>query len=363
MDSHREPAPESPPAFTEIEANRLRLPYPRWWPLLLGVTTGIIMRLIFSNIPGGPFATMMSSFVLLVPLLVGGVTVFVAETRQRRSWWYYIWMPMLANVLFVAGTMAILIEGLICSILIIPLFAVMGAVGGLIMGAVCRKTNWPDKALYSFAVLPFLLGGLEQHLPVADLDTTIEHVRVVNAAPAEIWRQIENPNSINANEVDRAWVYQIGIPLPKTGKTERTPDGMLRHITMGSGIHFDELATVWEPNRHVRWANRFTADSFPPNTMDEHVKIGGRYFGIGDTDYTLTPARSGTGTELRMTVRYRLSTSFNWYAGPILHFLIGNFEDVALGFYARRAEAGSGQPPSNVAAALGSPLAAAGDFR
>ncbi len=39
-----------------------------------------------------------------------------------------------------------------------------------------------------------------------------------------------------------------------------------------------------------------------------------------------------------MTVRYCLSTSFKWYAGPILEWLIDNFEDVILGFYAHRAE-------------------------
>jgi hypothetical protein len=42
-----------------------------------------------------------------------------------------------------------------------------------------------------------------------------------------------------------------------------------------------------------------------------------------------------------MTVRYRLSTSFNWYAGPVLDLLVGNFEDAILAFYARRAEAGA----------------------
>jgi hypothetical protein len=124
--------------------------------------------------------------------------------------------------------------------------------------------------------------------------------------------------------------------VPKSGVTERTGEEMVRHITMGAGIHFDEIAADWQPNHHVRWINRFAADAFPPNTLDDHVKIGGRYFGIGDTDYTLVPL--GKATELKMTVRYRLSTSFNWYSGPILEWLIGNFEDVILGFYAHRAE-------------------------
>jgi len=334
MDTEPLPPPATP--LTERPVRKLTLPYSRWLPVAVGVMTGIALRLVFSSRPGLPYAAMMSSFVLLVPLLVGAATVYVAETQRRRTWAYYVWAPVLANVLFVLGTMAIMIEGLICAILIVPLFAVVGAVGGLIMGVVCRKALWPRNTLCSVAVLPFVLGGLEQEMPIPDRERTIEHVRIVRASPADVWRQIENPRDIGPEEVDSAWVYRIGVPVPKAGVTERTGEGMVRHITMGGGIHFDEIAADWQPNHHVRWVNRFAADSFPPNTLDDHVRIGGRYFGIGDTDYTLVPL--GEATELKMTIRYRLSTSFNWYAGPILEWLIGNFEDVILGFYAHRAE-------------------------
>jgi hypothetical protein len=345
-----EPQPSPAPAPSVEKQNKHLLPYSKWWPLAVGATTGVALRLVFSGRPGDPYSAMMSSFVFLVPLLVGAATVYVAETQHRRSWAYYVWAPFLANVLFVLGTMAIMIEGLICAVLIVPLFGAVGAIGGLIMGAVCRKTHWPRQALYSVAVLPFVLGGLEQHLPLPDRERTIEHARIVNASPADVWRQLENARDIGPEEVERAWVYRIGVPVPKAGVSERTAEGMVRHITMGSGIHFDEIATDWQPNRHVRWANRFAPDSFPPNTLDDHVKIGGRYFGIGDTDYTLRPL--GSATELRMTVRYRLSTSFNWYAGPILDFLIGNFEDVILGFYARRAESDAERTSANSGAGV-----------
>lgn len=325
---------------SEKKTDKPSLPYSKWWPFVVGAITGVALRLVFSGRPGDPYSAMMSSFVLLVPLLVGAATVYVAETQHRRSWAYYVWAPFLANVLFVLGTMAIMIEGLICAILIVPLFGVVGAIGGLIMGAVCRKTNWPRQALYSVAVMPLVLGGFEQHLPLPDREVTIEHARIVNASSADVWRQIENARDIVPEEVERAWVYRIGVPLPKAGVSERTAEGMVRRITMGSGIHFEQIALDWQPNRHVRWANRFAPDSFPPNALDDHVKIGGRYFDIGDTEYTLTPL--GKATELQMTVRYRLSTSFNWYAGPILEVLIGNFVDVILGFYARRAEANAG---------------------
>jgi hypothetical protein len=51
-----------------------------------------------------------------------------------------------ANLLFIAGTMMILLEVLIRAIVIAPLFFITGAIGGLAMGAVCRLTSWPKQA-------------------------------------------------------------------------------------------------------------------------------------------------------------------------------------------------------------------------
>jgi len=81
-----------------------------WWPLVAGVLYGIAIRLVFSGEAGGPYNAMMSSFTLLVPVLVGALTVMVAERTSRRSWSYYFWAAAGANVLFVIGTLALTIE-------------------------------------------------------------------------------------------------------------------------------------------------------------------------------------------------------------------------------------------------------------
>ena len=56
------------------------------------------------------------------------------------------------------------------------------------------------------------------------------------------------------------------------------------------------------------------------------------------TFYSRQPGRSGT-TTLRVSMRYRVSTRYNWYAQPVAELFVSNFEDTALRFYARRAEA------------------------
>jgi hypothetical protein len=91
---------------------------------------------------------------------------------------------------------------------------------------------------------------------------------------------------------------------------------------------------------------RFKPDSFPPGALDDHVRIGGEYFDLIESSYSLAPHDGGTRLTLRS--RYRVSTHFNWYAGPVADFLIGDFSEVILRFYARRAErAAIAQPASS----------------
>jgi hypothetical protein len=112
---------------------------------------------------------------------------------------------------------------------------------------------------------------------------------------------------------------------------------------MGKGIQFDQVATDWECYRRVRWHYRFTPQSFPPRALDDHVRIGGEYFDLLDTEYSML-AVGNRLTILRVSISYRVSTRFNWYAQPIAELFVGNFEETALRFYARRAEAQAAWP-------------------
>jgi hypothetical protein len=338
MDPHfaSPPEPPQPHPAPPLRPKRWRLS--RLWPVAAGAGLGLLMRLVFSGNAGEAYTPMMASFLFLVPAIVGATAVFIDERSASHSSGRHFGLGAIANLAFVAGTFAVMMEGLICAILIVPLFMLVGGVGGVLMGLVCRRLNRPDRTLYSLAALPLLLGGFEQHLVLPTQVNGVERVRIVAASPEGIWQQLENAHDIQPGEVGDAWMYRIGVPLPQAGLTEQTPAGPVRHVTMGRGVHFDQVARQWRPREYVRWTYRFTEDSFPPGALDDHVRIGGHYFDLIDTEYTLTPRGDGR-TELRIGMHYRVSTMFNWYAQPIARWLIGNFEEVILGFYARRAEA------------------------
>jgi uncharacterized protein YndB with AHSA1/START domain len=228
------------------------------------------------------------------------------------------------------------IEGLICAIVVLPLFAVLGGIAGIFMGAVCQWTGHPRSTLLSVLALPLVLGSLEHHVPLPNTVDTVTAVRLIDAPPDRVWQAILYADDIQPEEMGSAWMYRIGVPLPRSAVTVESNGERVRHIEMGKGIRFDQVVVEWEPERRVRYIYRFTPDSFPPHALDDHVRIGGDFFDLHDTEYLLEGRPDGTRLTVRMS--YRVSTHFNWYARLVGRLLVGNFEKTALDFYARRAE-------------------------
>jgi hypothetical protein len=203
------------------------------------------------------------------------------------------------------------------------------------MGALCRQLFEPQRPLYCLVALPLVLGAIEPP-PSAERIGTVERSVLIQAAPERVWQTIQNADAIEPGEVDSAWMYRIGVPLPLAGLTRREGGEIVRTITMGKNVHFDQVVTEWQENRLMRVKYRYQPDSFPPYALDQHVVLGGHYFDVTGTDYSLEPRGSDTTLTIRM--KYRLRTRFNWYADPVARILFADFENVILEFYRQRSE-------------------------
>jgi hypothetical protein len=311
-------------------------PFSNWYPFAAGVAGGLFLRALFSGQPGGTWSAMAGSFIFLAPMLVGAITVYVAQTHKKRSWAYYFWAPFVANLLFVLGTLVIMWEGLICALVIMPMFAFVGAIGGLAMGIVCRVTNWPKQAILSLAALPIALGLGGDYVPTPTVISSVQRSVFVNAPRAQVWHHINYATNIRPEEFSATWAAKIGVPMPQSGVTEMTAQGRVRKSLWDKSVHFDEPIVEWQPERYMRWTYRFDPTSFPPHALDDHVMIGGHYFDLHDTSFTLTP-ESG-GTRLAIKAHYRVSTQFNFYADRVAQLLLGNMFETGLEFYKNRSD-------------------------
>jgi hypothetical protein len=260
--------PDNPEFKAEQEG---KMPFKMRYPIVAGLLMGLLLRLLFSGNPGTGWSAMAGAFIYGSPILVGAVTVYVAELKQRRSWGYYFWAPFFANNLFVLGTLLIMIEGLICAIVIIPLFSVLGGLGGLAMGVVCRLTKWPKQSLYALAALPLTLGFAGDLLPTPQEFSRVERSIYISAPPDAIWQQITQAKDISPEDFKGSWAARIGVPMPLAGVTTykegQSPTGYIRQASWQKKVHFEGVVTDWQPNQYLRWTYRFQSDSFPPQAL------------------------------------------------------------------------------------------------
>ena len=309
----------------------------------IGAVYGLLMRLAF----GLPlFATggrsnaaseaMLWSFVCLVPFLVGLLTVHFSGGRERTLG-YAILAPWLPIIAFVTGTAVLMIEGSICIAMALPLFLLISSIGGVTMWAVLKWYRPSASAMSVLLVLPLLLGVWERDRPLPNRVRTSDASVRIDAPPEAIWALINRAEAIRPSEMSDGLAYRIGVPYPQSAHTVETPQGRVRKLRWDKGVSFDEPIQAWEENRYVRWTYSFLPGTIPPDALDEHVVIGGKYFDLLDTSYRLTPA--GQGTRLDIHVTYRVSTNFNWYADLWGKLLVDDAAGTILQFYKRRAEA------------------------
>lgn len=305
--------------------------------ILLGVGYGLAMRLLFANhILRTNMEVVSFAFMLGTPFVVGAIVVY-GQRNSKPSIWKMIYAPWLAILLAMLGSAIALLEGAICIVLALPLFLLLSSIGGLMMGLILRYTDKGPTALNSFLLLPFMLVAFQPVMPERP-KLLEERVAIEVAAPPQrIWAEILNARNIQRYELPPNFTHLIGVPRPVEGINISTPKGEIRYSKWDRGVHFSALVTQSVKNRSITWNYHFTSDSFPDGSMDEHVRIGGKYFDLYDTTFNLTPLSSGL-TKLEIVSHYRVNTDINFYAVPVAKFIAHDFMSTILQFYKLRSE-------------------------
>lgn len=305
-----------------------------------GVVAHRVFDILFTQPEQGRSGLMLGSFLIGVPLVVSLLWSALMARTRRVSFWQVLLGSSTPLLLFVFIAGAFLGEGMVCVLMALPLFLLMGLVGSVLGWASEALTRDRSPKLLGVAlVLPFLFAGVEQQLPEPEAVRELTRSIHIAAPPERVWQHINFPRDIRPEELAGGWAYRMGVPYPLGAWTVEPRVGGLRELRWERGVRFQEEITAYDDGRHIAWRYLFTADSFPPGSLDDHIFIGGRYFDLRDTGYTLVPEAGGTRLDIR--VGYRISTRFNWYAQPWADFLIGDTAQTILRFYKARSEAPS----------------------
>jgi hypothetical protein len=308
--------------------------------VVMGVAYGIIARFVFgSSKLEGAFEIMSISFIFVVPLVIGYLTIALSPADETPKWGRWIALPWTTSLLTIFITLLLAWEGLICAVVWIPLFLVMSSIGGVFAGLVRRGVDSGSTRgmmLASLVIFPFLLSPLEQRSQAGEDFHIVENRIEIDATPSEIWEQIREVAPIRDEETEWSFTHWIGFPEPIEARLIGEGVGSVRHATFEGDVLFRETVTAWKPDSLLSFT--IAPDSgIPPTTFDEHVVVGGRYFDVLEGTYTIEPVAPGRCI-LHLTSRQRLSTRFNAYTSLWTDFFMSDIQQSILKVIRKRCD-------------------------
>lgn len=318
--------------------------------LIASAVYGITIRAALSHptshagqLAGGAVWLMTLGFLFLVPYAMGYISVATLCSIQRQEghappgvaqWIFFPWLPAVAAML-VAALFAW--EGSICLLFAAPVVLIMASVGG-VSAALSQRRRFRPAQLSAVALLPLLMVLFETQVPDPASYRTVDTAIRIHAPAAAVWANVARVPSILQSELPRSWVTTIGFPRPVEATLSHEGVGGVRRASFTGGLVFTETIDRWDALQDLAFSIHANAASIPPTTLDEHVKVGGRYFDVLEGEYRLTALPHGE-TLLHLSSRERVSTHFNGYAGWWTDCVMRSIQNSILVVVKRRAEA------------------------
>jgi hypothetical protein len=242
---------------------------------ILGAAYGVFARFVFGRgVLENFFEVMSCAFIIGVPIALGFITVWFTDYRRTNRWGVWIVAPWLASVTCLVCALALVWEGLICVILLLP---------------------------------------IEQLQSINSQVRTVQTQIKIHASPQIVWDQIKSVRFISEKEQSFSFTHMIGFPQPLDAKLVGQRVGAVRLATFEKGVLFIETINEWDEPHRLSFSIRADTKDIPPTTFDEHVIIGGKYFDVLNGTYSIEDIGNGD-VILHLSSSQRLSTRFNFYS-------------------------------------------------
>ncbi|MES2704608.1 MAG: hypothetical protein V4649_18350 [Bacteroidota bacterium] len=305
--------------------------------LFAGVAYAFLVMLIVAKADRSVSVT----YIFILPLILGSVPVLFSTKAQLKSYLSVFVVPVLSVITlfflsFISG-----FEGLICLVIIVGPFVVLGALGAFVARLVKLKTYHKKTPLYCSLLLPFLFLFIESNFRASDQFYTVNTSIDVEARQSIVWMNVKNVRNISPKEIRTHFVHVIGVPKPLNGVLNGEGVGAIRNITWEKGIRFREIINSWHEGSGFSYDIEVDPKSIPPTTLDEHVMIGGKYFDVIAGSYrieSLAPIKS----RITLTCKYRVTTNLNAYSKWWADLVLSDFNEMILEVIKGRCEKYSG---------------------
>jgi uncharacterized membrane protein YeaQ/YmgE (transglycosylase-associated protein family) len=305
--------------------------------LLIGLIIGVIYAFISMLIVTHFHENVSNAYIFILPIILGAIPVLFSTKEQLKSYWIYIVLPWLTTFTFFVLSFITGFEGMICLVIIVAPFLLLGTLGAFIYRLIKLKSKGNGTKLYVSLLLPLTFLAVETNFRATDQIHTVSTSIEIDAEKSIVWKNIKNVKNIKPEEINIHFVHIIGIPKPLNGELNKEEIGGIRHITWEKGIMFEEKITSWDEGKGFTYDINVDPNSIPPKTLDDHVMIGGKYFDVIEGSYKIEPINE-TKNKVILTCSYRVTTNLNWYSKLWADFILNDFNTMILEVIKNRSE-------------------------
>lgn len=277
------------------------------------------------------------SFLMILPAAICAAFAYMLDDTGSRSLLTYLMIPIwiLAGVVVVA--FLALREGVICILLLSPLWLVSGLIGVSITYYLRRRLKRGRTYCSVLAVAPLLAIQLEPAFPPPAVSAAVTRTVIIDAPPERIWPLVQGIPDVRPDE--GRWNFTqdvLGVPRPLGARLVGQGVGAQRQASWSDRIRFREEIVEWRPARRIDWRFIFD-DDHGWDLTDRHLKPDSAYFRVVSGGYTLTPLGPNR-TRVSLETRYWIKTPVNAYSRLWGEVFLGDIHDNLLAIVKRRAE-------------------------
>ena len=306
--------------------------------LLIGISLGVAYAFCAMLIVQFSQKTISVGYIFTLPLVLGVIPVLLSTKAQLGNYLTYIIAPWISVLTFSFLSLISGFEGLICLVIIIGPFLVLGSLGAYGSRLIKLKYDGDNsKKLYLSLVLPFVVLVVESFSIPQDHYGNVATTIIVESDKLTVWENIKNIRSIKESEIMPHFIHLIGIPKPVNGELDIEGVGATRSITWQKGLKFKEVVTRWDEGVGFEYDIIVNPDDIPPNTLDEHVIIGGQYFDAVSGSYSIRELDEST-QEVTLSSTYRITSTVNFYGKYWTDFIFDDFHKTILEVVKSRSE-------------------------
>jgi hypothetical protein len=229
---------------------RAAVPSAGWWGALWGGGSGAVLGLLavfISTVGANSYGLWLF---VLVPILVGFVSVIAQSLAERVSMGEAMITSCVAVVVLGGLLMVFAIEGAVCLLMALPLALPLAMAGGALAYAMQRKsvTHRPATLLLLIGLVPFG-STLEHALPrPADLFTVTTSIDIP-ASPDRVWRTVLQPAKLAPPS---HILFRAGIAYPLASHIEGAGPMATRYCDFSTG-KLVEPVLIWDEGRRLRF--------------------------------------------------------------------------------------------------------------